>query len=237
MKIIFPLIALLIILTPAAPSAYAVESTPSASLQQKLLELKKEIASKAAKIKEELSKKLQNKAIPGEILSIDDKKIIIQTKSSQVTVLTSEDTIFQKNNIKIDLKSLKSKDYIVAQGELDDKSNLIAKKIIIQKKPQSSKIISWAEVQSIIGLTLKVKLPDGREINLDATDSKFKSNKGEADLSQLTFGTTVIFVGFKASDNETEARFIYIVGRKKIGPKLKDATKSATQSSKVNKKL
>ena len=40
----------------------AVDSTPSAEIKAKLEELKKEIASKAAKLKQEVNRKLQNKA-------------------------------------------------------------------------------------------------------------------------------------------------------------------------------
>ena len=215
--------------------AFATNSTPSADIKFKLEELKREIASRAAKIKEELSKKLQNKAIPGEVLSIDDKKITIQTRLGQTIVLTNEDTIFQKNNSKIDLKSIKPKDYIVSLGELDDKNNLIAKKIVvIQKKDPSSKIISWAEVRSINGSVIKIKLPDGNEVNLNSTDSKLQNSKGDGDLSQINFGTTIILVGSRKEEKTVDARFIYIAGRKTVIPKtaLKNSSASATKSSK-----
>ena len=73
------------------PAAFAAESTPSsdplrqsdseASIKSKLEELKKEIASKAAKLKQEVNQRLQNKAYVGAVKAVSETSITIASQS------------------------------------------------------------------------------------------------------------------------------------------------------------
>ncbi|MDP3733036.1 MAG: hypothetical protein Q8Q91_00700, partial [Candidatus Daviesbacteria bacterium] len=81
----------------------AADSTPSADIKSKLEELKKEIASKAAKLKNEISRKLINKAYIG---TVENKQsfsanktateITLVTKTGAKIVTINQDTVSPK---------------------------------------------------------------------------------------------------------------------------------------------
>src|SRR3989338_2847231 len=75
-------------------SVYAADSTPSADIKIKLEELKKEIASKAAKLKQEISSKLKDKAYIGNVKSKSDTSLTIATSTGPKIISVNQDTIF-----------------------------------------------------------------------------------------------------------------------------------------------
>src|SRR3989344_5954310 len=116
--VVFFVLLITYLVSPITISAQ--ESSPSGSLLQKLNELKSDIASKAAKIKSEVNKKVQDKAIMGSILNISDNEMTIQALTSEKTIKYDEFTeIIGLKGKKITLKTLEEKDNIAALGDMD----------------------------------------------------------------------------------------------------------------------
>ncbi len=86
------------------PTAKAIESSPSANVKSKLEELKKEIASKAAKLKTEVDRKLKNKAYSGKVKVKSDQSITLAANTGPKIVSVNQDTIYESK------QSLPSKD-------------------------------------------------------------------------------------------------------------------------------
>ena len=72
---------------------FAADSSPSADIRTKLEELKRDIASKAAALKGEVNRKLQNKAYIGKLASKSDETVTLVTKSGPKIVNISQDTL------------------------------------------------------------------------------------------------------------------------------------------------
>lgn len=177
------------------PPVYAIESTPSASVQQKLEELKKEIASKASQIKQTISQKLQNKVYVGIITAKTTRSLELETKLGKKAVVTNEDTVTPK-------KPLKIEDKVAVLGDIDDLETLHAKKIVLLPTINyEPKTIYWGKViaKDNFILTLQTKESKNQVISI----SKLKT--------QVKVGDFVIITAVKGKNDLLKAGFVYPV--------------------------
>ena len=200
--------------TPSAKKAD--ESTESSSLAGKLSALKQEIASKAAQIKQTVTKKIQDKAFFGTVLDIQEEKLDIQALSGKKTVLTNEYTEFSSQlstKKAITLKDIKEEDSVAALGDIDDKSNLVAKKIIILKKiaSDSAKLI-WGQVQGVNSSNIVIKNKDNalKTIKTTFSTSYFLGNE-EASLLDAKKGKFLVAKGQPQANGIINSSYIYFI--------------------------
>lgn len=210
--------------------AHASESSPSADIRAKLEELKKAIASKAAKLKQEVNRKLQNKAYVGKVKSKSANTLTLKTKTGSKTVSINQDTIFEskiKSKQKFSQTTISEENYIAGLGDVDETASLTARKVILLPTPNSkqhatpsgSKTYLWGQVVSISDDLITLKGKDSTNVAVSpSTDAKVKV----LDLVILTgnFGKNDIF----------EAGFVYIIPQSGI-LKPKKATSSAQVST------
>lgn len=186
--------------------ALAVESTPSADIQQKLDDLKTAIASKAAKLKQEIHRKLENKAFVGEVLSKSGNSLTLRVKEASKNAVVSQDTIYGelgKPKSKFSFKTLDKGMRIATLGEIDDTGTLHAKKIVLLgvAKSEQQKAIIWGQIIS-------------EEDNLLVTQTK---NKQVVPVSTLKIDTKfklrdfAIVAGYKNKNDILEANFLHII--------------------------
>src|SRR5260221_5990856 len=117
------------------PAALAADSTPSANLIQKLNALKQQIASKAAQIKLEVDKRMVNRVLIGQVSTAQDKSFTLTTKDGDKTILTNEYTVFSGRSGKkaiASTKDLTKDDFVISLGDIDDKGQMLSKKVIKQ---------------------------------------------------------------------------------------------------------
>lgn len=199
------------------PAALAAESSSSAdqndsqeSIQTKLEELKIEIASKAAKIKQEIDRKLKDKAYVGKVKSFSETSVTLAAGSGPKMVSINQDTVFEnkkptskssKNKKVFSAKQLAEDDYIAALGDSDETGVLIAKKIILL--PDSNyqpKIPLWGQIISTGEKLITLRDKDFKNIAVSIlTSAKVKLND------------FVILAGNIDKNEIFEASFIYIV--------------------------
>lgn len=214
------------------PTVHAADSTPSANVQTKLEELKTQIASKAAKLKSEINKKLQNKAYIGVIKSASVSTLTLASPKETNGVYgtkivnVNQDTVYEpKLTKKIPLKN---DDFIAALGDVDETGVLTAKKIILLPTPNSEpKTYLWGQIVSISDrlITLKDRAPKNIAVSLPS-GTNVKNND------------FVIATGSKSKNDIFEAQFIYVIPQGGILKPKKLATPSAqTATDAVKKKL
>ncbi len=221
------MIFLLSLITYLPDRIYALDASGSGNLiQQKLDELKISIASRAAKIKEDLSKRLQNKVLVGPVLSIDSQSIQISNEDEVRNISTNEYTDFPKTKIVIG-------DYLIALGEIDDKNSLVARKVLVSLPPPEleTKII-WGQILSVQKDLLKFK---AKEATLSALlldkNTLITSPTKDLTLSDIKEGTIVVAIGTQKADL-LQTRFIDVIANKTLKlPKGATATQSATPAA------
>lgn len=211
-------------------TSFAQTSTPSGSLIQKLEELKKEIASKAAEIKNDINKKVQNKAVLGKILKIEDSKMLIQGLTSVKTVNFDEFTeVIGLNNKKIKIGTLDLDDNVAALGDFDDKNTLAAKRIIYQESPATiSGELIWGQMQKTQGQSITIKDKSGQSHTvITNSQTAFALGNNEASIADAKPEKYMIAKGIRLKDGTLRARFVYFIPS--VGF-VKPSTKSSTQS-------
>ncbi len=231
------IVSLLFTLTPILSPSYAVDSTPSADIRTKLEDLKKEIASKASALKQQIDKKLKDKAYVGKIKTKSQTALTIATKNGPKIVNVTQDSEFdsQLKDKKIPtLKSLTEEDYLAALGDVDETGVLTAKKIILLPTPNSElKTYLWGQVISISDKLLTIK-----DRNLKTIAVSY------SDYSKVNIGDFIILTGSFGKNSIFDADFVYVISQggvlkpKKIAtpsgqiatPSAKPITKSATTS-------
>lgn len=172
----------------------AVDSTPSASVQQKLEELKQEIASKASLIKQTISQKLTNKVYFGKITAKTTRSLSLETKAGIKSVILNEDTTLPKKPFKIG-------DQVATLGDIDDLNSLHAKKIVLLLTKNSQlKTYLWGKVIAKDNLTLSLQTKENK--NQVVSISKLKTQVKKNDF--------VIVTGIKDKNDLLEAGFIYV---------------------------
>ncbi len=176
-----------------AQTASAVDSTPSADIVSKLKAFQKEAASKAAQLKDLITRKLQNKAFVGSIQSSSGNSLTLSAKSGPKIVSINEDTILPK-------KKLISGIYLAALGDIDDTGVLTAKKIVLEASPSGEpKTYLWGKIISVSDNL--VTLRDNNRRNIAA--SLPKSSKAKLNDTVILTGTT--------TKNIFEAEFVYVI--------------------------
>ncbi len=226
-------VALLIFLTPnpyTLTPTYAADATPSSSIKSKLKDLQDQIASKAAKIQQEVNKKLQNKAFIGAIKSKSSDEISLTTKDGEKKVLLTELTEYYPKSTKFTLASLKEGEFIVALGDVDNEGSLLGKRIIKTASSSAKKVIYYG---TVLSKPLKIRTPQGETISINTTSkTKYKFETQDVGLTEVKETKPIIVVG--TTDKEIfTARFIYILP---YTTNLKIATDSAKISTSSTKK-
>lgn len=203
---------------------YAAESTPSSGIKAKLEELKKEIASKAAKLKQDISRKLKDKAYIGKVKSLSDHSITLGALSGPKIVSLNQDTVFEseiKRKIKFSEKSIEPEDYIAALGDIDETKVLTARKVILLPTiEKSKKTFLWGQVVS----------KTGKQITLKKNDSKIVT----AILStptEINLDDFLIITGTFDKNDVFDAQFAYVILQKNNLSPDKTATPSAKTAS------
>ncbi len=214
-KIIFLIFTIIILI---APPVFAIEASSSASmsaeLKVKLDELKKEIASKAAKLKQEVNLKLQNKAYIGTLKSKTDTSLILVSDTGTKNVTINQDTTY-----KAPLKKLAEGNYFACLGDVDDNGVLTAKKIILQPPPKASPTFRWGQVIAITDKLITIQTRDLKKIAVSSKDN-------EASLRDF-----VILTGVMGKNNIFQADFVYVIPQGGIIKPKKVATSSAKKAN------
>jgi|SRR3989344_6058436 len=206
---------------------YAADSTPSADIKAKLEELKKEIASRAAKLKNEVDKKLKDKAFVGKVKSSSSNSITLAARSGPKIVSVNQDTVFEsqvKVKKKFSQSTIAEEDYLVALGDVDETGVLIAKKVILLTEVESVvKTYFWGQVVAISDKLITIKNNGLKNIAVSLPEN-----------SIVKLNNFIILTGFLGENEIFEAEFIHIIPQggfikpKSATPSAKEATKSAT---------
>lgn len=197
------IISLLLPVTCNLSPVYAADSTPSADIRAKLEELKKEIASKAAQIKQQINRKLNDKAYVGSVKSTSDTSITLAADSGPRIVSINQDTVFEseiKSKKKFSQATVSTEDYLAALGDTDETGVLTAKKIVLLKPNDTPKTYLWGQIISISDKLITLRTNDFKNIaaTLPTTD--------EAKLNDF-----VILTGNKNKNDIFEAGFVYVI--------------------------
>lgn len=213
--------------------SFAQTASPQGSLIQKLDDLKKEIASKAAEIKNEVNKKVQNKAVIGKIIKIDEGKMTIQSLNSVKTINFDEFTeVIGLNNKKIKITTLEEGDNVASLGDFDDKNNLAAKRIIfLENYTASSGELVWGQIQKSQGQIINLK-NKSEEAETIITDSQtvFALGTSEASIADAKAEKYMIARGRRLKDGSLRARFVYFIPSAGFA---KPSVKTSTPSSNI----
>lgn len=212
--------------------SYAADSTPSADIKAKLEELKKEIASKAAKLKTDVNRKLNNKAYVGGVKTKSSTSLTLASSSGPKLVSINQDTIFEskithpssggKTKKNFSSKTLLVEDYIAALGDIDETQVLTAKKIILLAQPKAGQPL--AEKTYLWG---KIVSKDLRLATLLDHELKNVAVSIPKDVS-IKVSDFVIVTGTKNKNEIFEAEFVYVIPQGGVLKPKKVATPSAT---------
>lgn len=231
---------------------YAAESTPSADIKAKLEELKKEIASKAAKLKQEVNQKLKDKAYIGKVIhpasggkTKSAESLTLAATSGPKIVSLNQDTLFEsklKSRKKFSPKDILEEDFIVALGDIDETAVLTAKKVILLSPPQDEpKTHLWGQVIAMSDDLITIKNRDNEQVRASGAKNAAVSLSSAQAVKLNEF---VILTGTKTKTGGAfgteifDAEFVYVIPQggfikpKKVATpsstiKLQTATKSA----------
>lgn len=195
-------VLLLLSTTYSLQPTLAADATPSSSIKSKLEQLKKEIASKAAKLKTEIGLKLRNKAMVGILKNKSETSLTLAAASGPKIVNINEDTLFQTKikGKKFSKSSLKNEDYIAALGDVDETGVLTAKKVILVEVQKTQKTYLLGEIISISDDLITLKEKGAKNIAVSPpVRAKFKVND------------IVILTGFFGKNEIFEAEFLYVI--------------------------
>jgi len=228
------MILLLISYVLLPPVSYAQESSQSGSIVEKINALKTEIASKAAQLKTEMTKKVQNKAILGTILDITDTEITIQTLETAKIVKYDEFTeVRGLKNKEIKIDSLEEGDKIAALGDMDDQNNLITQRLVfLESIASNSAELVWGQIEKSQGPNFSMKTKSGQtEKVITNSQTAFFLGNNEASILDAKVEKHVLVRAIRQKDNSLRAKFIYFIPS--MGFLKPDKIKSATASAKI----
>lgn len=210
---------LLFTVTYTLSTVQAVDSTPSAEIKAKLEELKKDIASKAAKLKKEVDRKLKDKAYAGKIKTISNASITIAAHSGPKIASINQDTVFESNikGKKYSQKLMRQEDFIVAMGDVDETAVLTAKKVILlPEKEEMNKTPLWGQVIAISDKLTTVKDKNNKNIAVSLPSG-----------STVKLNEFLILTGKHNKNEIFTAEFVYVIPQGGILKPKKSATPSA----------
>ncbi len=202
---------------------FAAESTPSADIRVKLEELKKEIASKAAKLKQEINKKLNNKAYVGKVKIKSDQTLTVATNSGPKIVNINQDTVFDTEiqGKKYSQKAVAEEDYLAALGDIDEVGVLTAKKVVLLPSSDSQpKTYQWGQVVSVSEKLLNLKTSSLKSVSV--TFSK---------IPNVKIGDFVVLTGVFNEEGVFEKEFIFVLPQNGVLKPKKAATSSSEIST------
>ncbi|MCR4306101.1 MAG: hypothetical protein NUV73_03400 [Candidatus Daviesbacteria bacterium] len=217
------------------PAAFAADSTPSADIKTKLEELKKEIASRAAKIKQEVNRKLKDKVYAGTIQAKSETSLTIATPSGPKMVSVNQDTLFEskkgaasKNKKSVvAINSLTQDDYIAALGDSDETGVLLARKIILLPTQNSLlKTYLWGQIVSRSDNLVNIKGKGFKNIATSLPAS-----------AKVNLNNIVILTGVKNEEEIIEAEFVHVISQNGVVKPKKIATPSGNTASPSAKPL
>lgn len=224
------------------PIAYAAESTPAADLKEKLSQLQKDIASKAAKLKQEINQKLQNKAYVGLVKSSSATSLTLANDHGAKIVSLNQDSEFSSHHKKVirySLKTLKEDDFVAALGDVDENGVLTARKIILwPTPPPEAKIHLWGQVISLSDNLITLTTKDGKSVTVSVTsETNLEKDGKEVSLAQVLKNNFVIVTGVMGEEETLLADFIYLYSQPAFLKPKKIATPSAQASSSASPSL
>ncbi|MCL4365996.1 hypothetical protein M1437_02100 [Patescibacteria group bacterium] len=230
-KLLIPLFFILIALFLPL-RVFAADSTPSADIKAKLEDLKKEIASKAAQLKQVVDRKLKDKAYIGKIKQKSDNSITLSTASNPKLISINQDTVFESKvkgktrstssgQAKYSQKNLAEDDYIAALGDTDEVGVLTARKIILlPEPPKQQKTFLWGQIISISDQLVTLKNSDSKVVAVSIPS-----------MSGIKLNTFVILTGNQDKNDIFKAGFIYAIPQGGVIKPKKIATPSARIAS------
>ncbi len=218
-------ITLIIIINIILPTTYAADSTPSADIKSKLEELKKEIASKAALLKQEVGRKLKDKSYIGKVISKSDTSLTLATAAEPKIVSLNKDTVYDSNlktKTKNPQKNISLENYIAALGDSDETGVLTAKKIVLlpATNNQQPKTFLRGRVISISDNLITIRGKDFK--NIAVTLPK---------LSAVKLNDSVVLSGKKGKNDIFEAGFVYVIPQGAVLKPKNIATSSAKMAT------
>jgi predicted nucleotidyltransferase len=229
---VLPLLIIIFLVFPAAVSAQS--ASPSGSLIEKLDALKKEIASKAAEIKTEINKKVQDKAIFGSILRVEEGEIVIETANGNKTLKYDEFTeVLGLNNKKIKIETLEEDDNIAALGDVDDKNNLVAKRLVfLQNYATTSGELVWGRIEKTNGSSITLKNKSGQTETVSTNgQTVFYLGNNEASIADAKPEKFMTAKGTRLKDGSLRTRFVYFIPS--VGFIKPDKNKGSSNSASV----
>lgn len=217
MRIVLFVIMLLITVNREPITVFAADSTPSADVQSKLDQLKMEIASKAAKLKEQINKKLQNKAYVGIVKSKSTTTLTLATRTGTKIVNINQDTIHEPPLSK--KVTLKEEDSVATLGDVDETGVLTARKIVklLITNNQPTKNHLWGSVISVSEDIATIRDKEGKNIAISISEID----------TPIKVDQIIIATGYLNKNNILNAEFIFVTGQ--IKPKPNVATSSAKE--------
>lgn len=184
----------------------AADSTPSADIKSKLEEFKKEIASKAAKLKQEVNRKLKDKAYVGQVKSKSNSSLTLAARLGPKIVSLNQDTVFESNvkGKKFSAKILTEEDYVVGLGDIDETGVLIAKKVILLPQPKAGQFMAdktylWGQIIAISDKLITLKDKGAKNVAVSLNNQ-----------SEIKLNNFVILTGTKNKNDIFEAGFVYV---------------------------
>lgn len=222
-KIIVAITLLTFNFTLYTTTAVAVDSTPSADIKIKLDELKKEIASKAAQLKQAVNLKLKDKTYIGQIKTKTETDITLATDYGPKIVNINQDTNFDSNikKKKYSAKLISEEDHVAALGDVDENGVLTARKVVLLPTTDSRpKTYLWGQIAAVSDKLLTIR------------DRNFKNIAASLQNSTtVKMGDFVILTGSLNKNNFFDTDFVYIIPQGGILKPKKIATPSARIAS------
>lgn len=224
------LLFVILILSFFTSPIFALDSTPSADAQTKLKAFldSPQFASKVAKLKQELSKKLANKAYIGVVKSKAATTLTLASRSGTKVININQDTIYDPASLTNKKNGLKEEDFIAALGDVDETAVLTARKIVLLKTADqpNEKTIIWGNVASVSDNLATIIDKSGKNIAISTVKVTTK----------IAQGHYVIVTGIPGKNEILSASFIYVIPGAQA-PKIAsqsaiESTKSASPSAK-----
>lgn len=217
--------------------SYALDTpntaTISADIKEKLKALQEEIASRAAQLKQEISKKLQDRAYVGFIKAKSDNSLTLATDTGSKSATINEFTDYIGKG-KVNFKALAVGDYIAALGDIDDNDLLTAKRIVKLTPPEENRQTIFGEVSAINKKSVTIKTKDSQNLDLSFDpDADYQLGDNDSSFNAIKINQPIVVVATTAKNGELNVRFVYMFPGEN---QAKAASPSATPTKAPNNK-
>lgn len=212
----------------------AAESSSSANMATKIKELlnNPEVASGVARLKQEVNKRLQNKAYIGIIKSKSDNSLTIATRTGTKIIAVNEYTEYSGKS-KAGIKNLLVDDTVAALGDIDDNEVLTAKKIVKTASSSAERKALFGEIINIGSQTVTIRDKNNKSLVITVDkETTYMLRKTPGSLTDLKATKPVAVIGEETRNKNIRARFIYILPYSSvIKPKIATSAASASPSA------